>query len=125
MLLQMQLVNAKLAKVLEKIETMEEVLQFSVIEEKNANNKLMLTGFPKNTTNPQSTVRSVLVDKLGLENISNHILTASSTEDGIIFDMRNVVDKKRILYRAQDRLADSLIQIIEYIKYDLDVRIGN
>lgn len=123
--MQIQSVHDKIAIMLDKLETIEEVLQFSILQKENENTKLLMKGFPAYIGNPETTVRSVLIDKLGLQNFVTHYLTAASTDDGIVFDVKNIIDKKRILYRAADRLSNSHLKIIDYIVYDIDLRFGS
>lgn len=79
----------------------------------------------------------VLSEKIGLYNSHDNVLSVTPTEAGIVFEVSTVFDKKRILYRALTRLAESKLQINDYpltvsenkkqnpTSVRLDVRFGN
>lgn len=123
---------------LNKIDSLEEVLRQVLIESNgNLGNKLILTGIPSNQANLIGIVRLVLSEKLGLYHFHDHVLSVTPTEDGIVFEVRTVFDKKRILYRTLTGLVESKLQINDYpltvsenkkqspTSVRLDVRLGN
>lgn len=123
---------------LNKIDSLEEVLRQVLIENNgDLGNKLILTGIPSNQPNLIGIVRMVLSEKLGLYNFHDNVLSVTPTEAGIVFEVRMVFDKKRILYRALTGLVDSKLEITDYpltvsenkkqnpTTIRLDVRFGN
>lgn len=109
-------IHEKTAKLLDKVQVLEEVFREFLIEESNkgGSNKLRLIGVPPTTTNPLGFMRSLMLEKLGLVQFDENILSATPTGNGIVFELRTLFDKKRVLYRSRERLVTSQLRIEDF-----------
>lgn len=81
--------------------------------------KLLLTGARVEPgSNLFETVNRVLQNRLELKDLRNDIYSATRTKDGVVFDVANALDKRRILARAKERLADDEMKILDYYVED-------
>lgn len=81
--------------------------------------KLILTGVHVDPgTNLFELVRRILLDKLLLKDLRNDIYSATRTKDGVVFDVANALDKRRILAKAKENLGDEDFKILDYYVED-------
>lgn len=81
--------------------------------------KLILTGVHVEPgTNLFDLVRRILLNKLLLKDLRNDIYSATRTKDGVVFDVANALDKRRILAKAKEYLADEDYKILDYYVED-------
>lgn len=91
--------------------------------------KLILTGVHVDqNTNLFELVRRIILDKLLLKDLRNDIYSATRTKDGVVFDVANALDKRRILSKAKENLGNETFKILDYyvkdgveVKNDADV----
>uniref|UniRef100_A0A1L8E3E8 Putative beta-13-glucan-binding protein 2 n=2 Tax=Nyssomyia neivai TaxID=330878 RepID=A0A1L8E3E8_9DIPT len=92
-----------------------------VLEKLNYGRKLLLTGVIPPGDNPYDLIRTILSDKLDLNDLKTKLLNASTTVHGaILFEMTSSADKLRILLRAK-RLDRSKMRIINYQDEDNEI----
>ncbi|GAB0100170.1 hypothetical protein DMENIID0001_161690 [Sergentomyia squamirostris] len=85
-----------------------------ILEKTNFGKKLLLTGVFGSNDNPYDFIRTILGDKLDLNDLKLKVLSATQTVHGaILFEMTTSADKLRILLRSK-RLEKSKIRIIDY-----------
>lgn len=114
---QLHNIHVKTAKLLDKIEVLEEVFREFLVEESmkpGTTLKLLLVGVAPTTPNPIGFVRSLMLEKLALLQFDDNILTATPTANGIVFELRTLFDKKRVLYRSRDKLVTSQLKIVDF-----------
>uniref|UniRef100_A0A1B0C934 Putative secreted protein n=1 Tax=Lutzomyia longipalpis TaxID=7200 RepID=A0A1B0C934_LUTLO len=100
-------------RIKEDFESLNDVLG-QMLEKLNYGRKLLLTGVLPPGDNPYELIRTILTDKLDLDDLKLRILNATTTVHGaILFEMTSTTDKFRILLRSK-RLERSKIRIINY-----------
>lgn len=112
--MQLQSLHDKTAPLKNKIDSLEEVIG-ELLKEKDNGTKLLLIGTnPPHDSNAYESIRGVITDRLDLFDLSSSIKFAEIVKGGILFEMKNSIDKQRILIRAQERFNTDKRKIIDF-----------
>lgn len=113
-MLHVQSTDQKTDLLLEKIANLEEIVNGLLSERPNTSKYLLLKGVPHLPVLTLLTeVRAFVEKTLDLPSLSDSILTASRTEDGVLLSVRSIVDKLRILFRAQTSVDTAPIEVVD------------
>lgn len=109
---EIKLIQSVIKPLIKEVNTIKEL--FDQDNNSNYDHQLLLTSekpFPYN--NPIEEVRFIVTEKLQLPDFELKILQAKYTKCGILFDMKSEYDKKSLLLRADDKLRNYHIKIVE------------
>lgn len=114
-LVQLQSLHDKTAPLNNKIDSLEQVIG-ELLKEKDIGTKLLLIGSnPPHDTNAYEAIRGVITDRLDLNDLSGSIKFAEILkEGGIMFEVKNPIEKQRILIRAQERFNTVKRKIVDF-----------
>lgn len=113
-LMQLKSLHEKTDPLRSKIDSLEEVIG-ELLKEKDNGTKLLLIGKnPPHDSNAYEAIRGVIIDGLGLYDMSSSIKFAEFVKGGILFELKTSIDKHRILIRAQERFNTDKRKIVEY-----------
>ncbi|KAJ6645922.1 Beta-1,3-glucan-binding protein [Pseudolycoriella hygida] len=117
-LMQLKSLHDKTDPLKNKIDSLEEVVDELLKDRGNGTKLLLIGNNPPKDSNAYEAIRGVITDALGLYDLSSSIKFAEIVEDGIIFELKNSIEKHRILVRAQDRFNTDKRKIVEYSSKD-------
>lgn len=112
--LHVQSTDQKTDALLVKVNALEEVISGLLTDRPNVSKKLLLKGIPYLPVLTVLTEVRAFVDKtLNLPELGSSILSATQNEDGVVLNVRSVIDKLRILYRAKSALDTAPVEVVD------------
>ncbi len=113
-LMQIQSLHDKTAPLKSKIDSLEEVIG-ELLRDKDNGTKLLLLGAKHpHDSNAYEAIRGVISDRLDLHDLSSSIKFAEIVNGCIVFEVKNSIDKHRILIRAQERFNTDKRKIVDF-----------
>lgn len=112
-LMQLQSLHDKTEPLKSKIDSLEEVIG-ELLKDKDSGTKLLLIGNnPPHDSNAYEAIRGVIIDRLDLNDLSSSIKFAELVNGGVMFEVKNSIEKQRILVRARERFNTDKRKIVE------------
>lgn len=113
-LMQLQSLHDKTGPLKEKIDSLEEVIGELLKDKDNRTMLLLIGNNPPHDSNVYDAIRGVITDALELHDLSSSIKFAKLVNSGIKFEVKNSIEKYRILVRARERFNTDKRKIVEY-----------
>lgn len=112
--MQLKSLHDKTEPLRSKVDSLEEVIG-ELLKEKDNGTKLLLIGKnPPHDSNAYEAIRGVITDTLGLYDLSSSIKFAALVDGGIMFELKNSIEKHRILIRARERFNTDKRKIVDF-----------
>lgn len=114
-MLDTQMAHEKINTLLHKIEGLEVVVNGLLTNQPDVSKQLLIKGAPHQLSDLAMLyeMRSFVEHKLELPWLTDNILSATRTRDGVLLNMRSVMDKLTILFRSHTALDIAPLEIVD------------
>lgn len=112
--MQLKSLHDKTEPLMSKVDSLEEVIGELLKEKDNGTRLLLIGNNPPHDSNAYEAIRGVITDTLGLYDLSSSIKFAELVNGGIMFELKNAIEKHRILIRAQERFNTDKRKIVDF-----------